>query len=42
MAMQTLEKALADLAMTNQITLEEALSKTSKPEELKRLVTQLS
>ena len=42
MAMQTLEKALADLTMTNQITLEEAISKTSKPDELKRLVTQLS
>ncbi len=42
MAMQTLERALADLVMSNQVTMEEALSKTSKPDELKRLVTQLS
>jgi twitching motility protein PilT len=42
MAMQTLEKALAELVMTKQITLEEALSKTGKAEELKRLVSQLS
>jgi twitching motility protein PilT len=42
MAMQTLEKSLSELVMTNQITLEEALSKSSKPEELKRLVSQLS
>ncbi|MFM7753566.1 MAG: type IV pilus twitching motility protein PilT [Cyanobium sp.] len=42
MAMQTLEKALAELVMTKQITLEEALAKTGKAEELKRLVSQLS
>ncbi len=42
LAMQTLEKSLSELVMTNQITLEEALSKSSKPEELKRLVSQLS
>ncbi|MEB3349580.1 MAG: type IV pilus twitching motility protein PilT [Cyanobacteriota bacterium] len=42
MQMQTLEKALSDLVMTKQITLEEAVSKTGKPDELKRLVSQLS
>ncbi|MEX1316012.1 MAG: type IV pilus twitching motility protein PilT [Synechococcaceae cyanobacterium] len=42
MAMQTLEKALADLVVANQVTMDEALSKTTKPEELKRLITQLS
>ena len=42
MAMQTLEKALADLVMSSQITLEEAVTKTSKPDELKRLITQLN
>ncbi|MFZ9228620.1 MAG: type IV pilus twitching motility protein PilT [Prochlorococcaceae cyanobacterium] len=40
-AMQTLEKALADLVLNKDITLEEAVNKTSKPEELKRLVNQL-
>ncbi|TVS05734.1 MAG: type IV pilus twitching motility protein PilT [Cyanobium sp. PLM2.Bin73] len=42
MAMQTLEKALADLVVANQVTMDEALSKTTKPEELKRLINQLS
>jgi twitching motility protein PilT len=42
MAMQTLEKALADLVITNQVTMDEALSKTTKPEELKRLIAQFS
>ncbi|MBM5803179.1 MAG: type IV pilus twitching motility protein PilT [Cyanobacteria bacterium K_DeepCast_35m_m2_155] len=40
-AMQTLEKALTDLVLNKDITLEEAVNKTSKPEELKRLVNQL-
>ncbi len=40
--MQTLEKSLSDLVISKQITLEEALSKTGKPEELKRLVSQLT
>jgi twitching motility protein PilT len=40
--MQTLEKALADLVVANQVTMDEALSKTTKPEELKRLINQLS
>ncbi|QEY32569.1 type IV pilus twitching motility protein PilT [Synechococcus sp. RSCCF101] len=37
--MQTLERALANLAMNGEITLEEAKSRSSKPEELKRLVS---
>ncbi len=41
MSMQTLEKALGDLVLSNQVCLEEALNKTAKPEELKRLVNQL-
>ena len=40
-SMQTLEKALTDLVLSKQITLEEARKKTSKPEELNRLVNQL-
>jgi len=40
-SMQTLEKALAELVMSKQVTMEEAMNKTGKPEELKRLVTQL-
>lgn len=40
--MQTLEKSLSDLVISKQITLEEALAKTGKPEELKRLVSQLT
>jgi twitching motility protein PilT len=40
--MQTLEKALSDLVLSKQITLEEGLAKTGKPEELKRLVSQLT
>ena len=40
--MQTLEKALGDLVLSNQVTMDEALQKTSRPEELKRLVTQLN
>jgi twitching motility protein PilT len=42
MAMQTLEKSLADLVMSNQILMDEAVTKTSKPEELKRLLNQHS
>ena len=41
MAMQTLDKALADLVLSKEISLEEAISKTSRPEELRRLVTHL-
>ncbi|MDI9405330.1 MAG: type IV pilus twitching motility protein PilT [Chitinophagaceae bacterium] len=40
--MQTLEKSLSDLVISKQITLEEALAKTGKPEELKRLISQLT
>jgi len=40
-SMQTLEKAHAELVMSKQVKMEEAMNKTSKPEELKRLVTQL-
>jgi twitching motility protein PilT len=40
-SMQTLEKALGDLVLSNQVTMDEALLKTSRPEELKRLVNQL-
>jgi twitching motility protein PilT len=42
LSMQTLEKALGDLVLSNQVTMDEALQKTCRPEELKRLVTQLS
>ena len=42
LSMQTLEKALADLVLTNQVSLEHAASKTSRPEELRRLVSDLS
>ncbi|MDA0717758.1 MAG: type IV pilus twitching motility protein PilT [Cyanobacteria bacterium] len=42
LSMQTLEKALGDLFLSNQISMDEALLKTSRPEELKRLVSQLS
>lgn len=42
LSMQTLEKALGHLVLSNQISMDEALLKTSKPEELKRLVNQLS
>lgn len=38
MGMQTLEMALADLYKKNLISLEDALSKTSRPEELKRMI----
>lgn len=38
MGMQTLEMALANLYKQNLISLEDALSKTSRPEELKRLL----
>ena len=41
MAMQTLEKALADMVLSKEVSMEEALNKTAKPEELKRLVNQL-
>jgi twitching motility protein PilT len=40
-SMQTLEKALADLVLSNQITIEQASTKTSRPEELRRLVNDL-
>jgi twitching motility protein PilT len=39
--MQTLEKALADLVLSKQITMEHAASRTSRPEELRRLVSDL-
>ena len=42
LSMQTLEKARGDLVLSNQVTMDEALLKTSKPEELKRLVAQLN
>ncbi|MEL6385045.1 MAG: type IV pilus twitching motility protein PilT [Cyanobacteria bacterium J06626_18] len=38
LGMQTLEKALADLYKTNMISFESAMSKTSRPEELQRLI----
>lgn len=38
MGMQTLEMALANLYKQNLITLEDALSKTSRPDELKRMI----
>ncbi len=38
MGMQTLEMALADLYKKKLISLEDALSKTSRPEELKRMI----
>ncbi len=38
MGMQTLEMALANLYKQNVITLEDALSKTSRPDELKRMI----
>ena len=41
MAMQTMEKALTDLVLSKEVSLEEALNKTAKPEELRRLVNQL-
>lgn len=41
-SMQTLEKSLADLVLNNKIMMNEAISKTSRPEELKRLLSQLS
>ena len=36
--MQTLESALADLYKKNLISLDDAMQKTSKPAELKRLI----
>jgi twitching motility protein PilT len=42
LSMQTLEKALSDLVLSNQVSMDEALLKTSRPEELKRIVTQIS
>jgi twitching motility protein PilT len=42
LSMQTLEKALGDLVLSNQVMMDEALLKTSKPDELIRLVKQLS
>jgi twitching motility protein PilT len=41
LAMQTLEKALADLVLSRQVSLEEAVRKTARPEELRRLVAQV-
>jgi twitching motility protein PilT len=38
LSMQTLEKVLADLCNAGTISFEEAMSKTSKPDELQRLV----
>lgn len=38
MGMQTLEMALANLYKQNLITLEDAMTKTSRPEELKRMI----
>ncbi len=38
LAMQTLERALADLYKSNMISFESAMSKTSRPEELQRLI----
>ena len=38
MGMQTLEMALANLYKQNVITLEDAMSKTSRPDELKRMI----
>ncbi|NDC35079.1 MAG: type IV pilus twitching motility protein PilT [Synechococcaceae bacterium WB9_2_112] len=40
MAMQTLEKALAALVLSQEVSLEEALNRTTRPEELRRLVNQ--
>ena len=40
MAMQTLEKALSELVLNQEVCLEEALNKTTRPEELRRLVNQ--
>jgi len=40
MAMQTLEKALSALVLSQEVSLEEALNKTTRPEELRRLVNQ--
>lgn len=39
MGMQTLEMALADLYKKNLISLEDALSKTSRPDEFKRMIS---
>ena len=36
--MQTIEMALKDLYLQKKITMEDALTKTSRPEEFKRLV----
>jgi twitching motility protein PilT len=38
LGMQTLEKVLADLYKAGQITFEAAMSKTSRPDELQRLI----
>jgi twitching motility protein PilT len=40
MGMQTLERALANLVKTGTVTLEEALTKTTRPDELERLLDQ--
>jgi twitching motility protein PilT len=41
-SMQTLEKSLADLVLAGEITLEHAATKSARPEELRRLVGDLS
>jgi twitching motility protein PilT len=40
-SMQTMEKALGDLVLSKQVMMDEALLKTSRPDELIRLVNQL-
>jgi len=42
LGMQTLERALANLVLSNRVARSEALMKTSKPEELERLLVQSS
>jgi twitching motility protein PilT len=42
LGMQTMEQALAHLVNSNMIDIEEALAKSSKPDELQRLVTGLA
>jgi Tfp pilus assembly pilus retraction ATPase PilT len=39
--MKTLERALVDLVQAQRITREEALLKTSRPEELQRILDQI-
>ena len=42
LGMQTMEKALSKLVIRGEISIEEARSKTAKPEELNRLLSTLS